>query len=789
MNAQEEQSWPDRELTGHELVDVLVEGWEGLGGRGVRAVVDPSGHVSAQALAVVHQRVPGSVLVDASAGTGDEAITEILRGLEAPFPPSGLWSARNVPKQPARLILVCHLDLAGRTRTSGDPKRLMAALQRVARRGHSVVSTCHALEALGDDARPLRVAAEAPDTSVRALPSELRALALAQAYEVPVGIWQELVAGLTGRRPGREQLLHMAEAHRDVVRTTAGDGHGDGDDVVSFADESASMALRSQTPLDEQARVHRHLVARIKDLSSNFAHPDGWVASGTEGRYAATTLAAHCVAADEAGDGAGDGDTAELTTLLREGRHVAHLPPESLLEAAEGAGMGMADIPVGSALADAAHARQYRLFPCTQPTWAAWLHFQATVRGDTELADGVEASGIALPWRVRWSHWRPPGGIHLSYLPFHDVSDAFQARLHNRPVLVAVERRDVTKIYDVATGELLSSELWPESEENDELVAAVRTLTPEEYARVTPLPEPLTVVGEEMFHPYLLELQPVPVEGLVVMGGLGGLFCIEPAAGVPFTGITLPPSLASCPYWLEAPATVPHHGPAPRATDLNVLLADEDEDEDEDADEDGYGAGSGSVSGELVSVPPPLLPDGLTDRATREFLTTQGVPSFRDRHGLGFHGLEWDSAWWRVAHGTHSGPSPALPDRFLREVEWPVDVPRATDRWDREIEAAGPFFVIGSWMGTDVVIDGPSGQVLTLPGADRAMFREAEVVGRSLESFLAMTSVWLLALRLCTNERDRDANRRLPDRVRGLQSAIDPMGASSGMWDVALREI
>ncbi|MEB8343982.1 SUKH-4 family immunity protein [Streptomyces endophyticus] len=762
MNAQEQQPWQDGELSARELIGRLVDGWERFAGQGVQAVVDPSGRVAAQVLAAVHERVAGSVLVDASVGTGDEAITEILRSLDATFPPSGLWSARKVPKRPARLILVRNLDFAGRTRTSGDPERLMAALQRVARRGHTVIVSVHAVGVLGDDVRALPLAAGAPDVPTSGLPAELGALALAQAYEVPVGIWQELVAGLTGRRPGREQLLDVADAHRDVVTVVdAGDG------VVSFGEEGVARALRSSTPAGERARVHRHLAASIKELSADFAHPDGWAASGAMGRYAATALAAHCVAADAAGDVA----AGELTTLLREGRHVAHLAPQSLLEAAEGAGMEMADIPVGSALADAAYARQYRLLPCTQPTWAAWLHFQATVRGDTALADGVEESGIALPWRVRWSHWRPPGGIHLSYLPFHDVSDAFQARLHDRPVLVAVERRDVTKIYDVATGELLSSELWPDSEENDELIAAVRTLTPEEYAQVTPLPDPLTVVGEEMLHPYLLELQPVPVEGLVVMGGIGGLFCVEPASGVPFTGFTLRPSQVSCPYWMEAPATVPHHGPAPRPADLGALFADED------------------VPGALVPIPPPLLPDGLTHRATREFLTTQGVPSFRDRHGLGFHGLEWDSAWWRVAHGTHSGPPPTRPERFLREVEWPVEVPRATDRTGRIIEAAGPFFVFGTWMGTDVVIDGPSGRVLALPGEDRAMFREAEVVGRSVEDFLAMTSVWLLALHFHTNDRDRDGNRCLPDRVQGLQSAVDPVGAASGMWGVALREL
>ncbi|MFD7297925.1 SUKH-4 family immunity protein [Streptomyces sp. NPDC059897] len=768
-------------LSVSDVIERIVGGYAGLTGGGVNCVVDPSGRHGEQVLHAVHERVPGSVLVDASAGTADEAITEVLRALDVRIPPSGLWSARHVPKRPTRLILVRHPDLAGLTRTSGDPKRLMAALERVARRGHTVVATVHAgeVEAFDASGQTLRLAAESPDTDVDVLPIELRALALGEAYEVPVGIWRELVAGLTGRRPDREALLERAEAHPAVVKAQAGD------DVVSFTDEGAAHALRSLVSADERARTHRQLVARIKDLSANFAHPEGWAASGPEGRYAATALAAHCVAADEAGAEAGDGNaqgngnegSAELAALLREGRHIAHIPPQSLLEAAEGAGMGMADIPVGSALADAAYARQYRLLPCTQPTWAAWLHFQAAVRGDTDLAEAVVDSGIALPWRVRWSHWSPPGGIHMSYLPFHDVSDVFQARLHDRPVLVAVERRDVTKIYDVATGELLSSELWPESEENDELVAAVRTLTPEEYAQVAPLPDPLTVVGEEMLKPYLLELQPVPVAGLVVLGGFGGLFCIEPAPDAPFTGITLAPSLAACPYWLEAPANVPHHAPVPRAADLNVLLADADADEEQ------------GEPGDLVPVPPPLLPDELTDQATREFLTTRGVPSFRDRYGLGFHGREWDSAWWRVAHGTHTGPLPALlPERFLREAEWPVDVPRDTDRWGRAIEAKGPFFVIGTWMGTDVVIDGPSGQVLILPGADRAMFREAEVVARSLESFLAMIVVWLLAFRLRGNERDRDGNRLLADRVRGLHSLIDPVGASSGMWGVALRE-
>ncbi|MFJ8932437.1 SUKH-4 family immunity protein [Streptomyces sp. NPDC102364] len=719
------------ELSPEAAIDRIADGWQERTGWGVNCVVDRSGRRGEEVLHAVRERAPDSVLVDVAGRTADEALTKVLDALRARAKAPRSWT-RQVPKKPARLVLVSHLELVGHTRTSGEPQRLLRALGRIGGKGHAVVVVTRDADLLGTGDRPLQlsVQAEAP----REAPVEVQALAQAEARTVPYGVWQELVMGVTGRPVEVDHLMRVVEQHGELL-VAEGDGQ-----VVSFRDESVARELRGQLPAEDRARTHRHLYSHLAELSAQWAHPEGRADTDPLARYAATALAAHGAVADSV---TGETDFPLFTALLRDTRLIAHVPPTALLEAAEGA--GMKEAPACSVLADAVLARDYAILPCAQPTWVAWLHLQATVRGDTELAEGLERSGVRLPWRVRWSRWRPPAGLHVSYLGFSDVYDLMEMRLHDRPVAASLayqgRERHVT-LHDPRSGDVLATGAWVRNQPPEEAVPGLRWPTQggeDDRPEVDPASR------------YLLEAGPVTIDNIVVVGGWGGLFGIEPASdATPFAGLSLRHrSEALCPSVLTAPATVPVHGPAPRPEDLDTIFAAE--------------------SGTLYRVQEPLLPEGLTDPATREFLVTQGLPSFRDVHGLGFFGLEPDDR------------------NLLREVSWPADVARA-DYQHEPITLTGPYYAIGLWMGDDVVIDGPTGRILHLPGGNREDSNRAEIVGRNLHDFLAMVSVWLLGVQVFTTSGDETETRDVEPRVKGLQAAIDPIGAAAGIWGVALMD-
>ncbi|MER5947715.1 SUKH-4 family immunity protein [Streptomyces sp. NPDC001904] len=766
MTSENQEPAPVEALSSREAADRIVDDWPSLKGWGVHRVVDPSGAQGAEVLRAVRERVPDSVLVDAAGRTADDVFTEVVTALGARFKTPAAWS-RRLPKKPARLVLLVGADLVGSTRTSGDPRRLLQALNRLGGLGHTVFAAVRDPEFGDDSSRSLRLAAEPP--VLDEVPAEVLALALAEARHVPYAVWRELVAGLTGQRPdaGRTADLATEERARSLLLV-------DPDaETVSFRDETVARTLRGQLPAEDRARTHHHLAEHLADrLADHLADvseqpaatgspsAEGPAEAGSVVRYATTALAAHCAAADLA---AGDTTYTRFTQLLRRTRLVAHLAPESLLEAAEGAGLDEA--PGGSVLADAVHARDYALLPCDQGTWVAWLHLQATVRGDTELADGLAAAGVRTPWRVTWTRWRPPAALHLSYLAFSPVTDLMELRLDDRPVAAAVAYRDRRRhvtLYDPRSGEELAAAPWELGQDPEEALPGLRWPT---AGGEDDRPEPEPVNGT------LLDAGPVSIGDSVVIAGHGGLFGIESAPGTPFTGITRRPGgrvEAACPALLKAPATVPRHGPAPRPADLDTLFAAED--------------------GTLVAVPEPLLPAGLTHAATRDFLVDQGIPAFRDVHGLGFFGLERDPDWWSVAHGTHTGPPPPRPERLLREIAGPADTAPDDGAGSAHAAPTGPYFRIGLWMGDDVVVDGPTGAVLHLPDQDDEAPGRAEIVGRSLHDFLAMVSVWLLGVHVFTDSGDSVETREVASRVKGLQSTLDPVGAAAGIWGIALMD-
>lgn len=277
------------ELSPEAAIDRIADGWQKLTGWGVNCVVDRSGRRGEEVLHAVRERVPDSVLVDVAGRTADEALTKVLDALGARAKAPRSWT-RQVPKKPARLVLVSHLELVGSVRTSGEPQRLLRALGRIGGKGHAVVVASRDADLLGTGDRPLQLSVQA--AAPREAPVEVQALAQAEARTVPYGVWQELVMGVTGRPGEVDHLMRVVEQHGELL-VAEGDGQ-----VVSFRDESVARELRGQLPAEDRARTHRHLYSHLAELSAQWANPAGRADTDPLARYAATALAAHGAVAD-----------------------------------------------------------------------------------------------------------------------------------------------------------------------------------------------------------------------------------------------------------------------------------------------------------------------------------------------------------------------------------------------------------------------------------------------------------------------------------------------------------
>ena len=149
----------------------------------------------------------------------------------------------------------------------------------------------------------------------------------------------------------------------------------------------------------------------------------------------------------------------------------------------------------------------------------------------------------------------------------------------------------------------------------------------------------------------------------------------------------------------------------------------------------------------------PDLPDGLEDEAARRFLTDIGLPVVG-----GFLNLSTDSP---VNNG-------------LRQVPWP-------DRaQNRPPDGAGPFFPIGAWMYSQLLLDGATGQVLR----DTTRGPSTVLAGSSLSQFFSMVRLFDEHRKtLYPSRADRQDHGRI---LREWCRRIDPAALKGEVWDVVL---
>ncbi|WP_326621007.1 SUKH-4 family immunity protein [Streptomyces decoyicus] len=714
------------------------DGREERGGRGRSEqahLVDPSGSMGTAVLEELHQRTEGSILVDAAGQTAEEVHAEVLHRLGVDLSPGNRRNWRHALKRLGenRLVLIANAHRAGHTRGSSEPDRLLSRTVRDLR-GRKVDAVVHLTPERLPHLAEVVFHLDGRDTGEADRPTPIRALALARPRVVPLRVWAELTAALGGE-PVTKTVLRgvLGQFSAQLVS---------GEDGVAFVDESLAEELRRGTADDEIGRVDRHMNEWLRRISPEFRHPEGWAKSGPEGLYAATGLAMHAAQADFA-EWLSSGDSEPRATLfkdlLRDGGLLAHIPQTALMDAACCTFIG--DIPGNTAAGAAVRLWSYGVIPSTQPEWAAWLHVMATARGDRALAAAVAHSGVHLPWKATWTHWRPPGGCHWRYLEPGPVDGLVEVRWQGRPAIAGLHpwpaRAD---IWDAATGEHLAGPWYediPEENHGD-----VSWPPGEDQGR--PVPEAVgdfedALSDEEGIHDLFLGSPPLPVGNQVILGGSGGLFAIEPAPGETFSAPRFPDLEPLSGEYASTTAITPADSPPPGPRDLIEL----------------YGARR------IHAFPEHLLPDGLTDEPTRRMLIEFGLPAMSNEDGLGIY-----------PHGDHRMS-------IFDEVTWPSDIDPA--------EEAGPFFQIGFWMGGKLVIDGPTGHVLRIPSEPGEEHLAGLPAAHSLENFLTMVALWVTG-HLTKGLIDGDDEAYLiPDHVLTAHRRIDPVGAEAPAWSYAFH--
>lgn len=716
-----------------DAVSLITEWWgnERPGGKWIH-VADSSGRDGAEVLREVHRTIAGSVLLDATGRTAEELHAEILEILGVDLSPGNRrnWRVSLRRLEEPRLVLVINAHRAGVTRFSYEPERLLSRTVQGLSGGKAGL-VVHSGPVRRSVRAPIAVQVEGQESTNRDWPQSVRALALSEPRVVPLRMWAELTAALTGERPTESALSEVLAEFPDAL---ASDESG-----VRFMDESLAEELRRGTDEREVENVNRHLVRWLCDLSPEFQHPEGWSKHGPEGAYAATGLAMH---AARAGYYQGlpadyEGPARVFGDLLQDGQAMANVPQLLLLDAAACASFGT--LPGNSAAADASYLWLYGMIPAAQGEWAAWLHLMATARGDDSFASAVAASGVDLPWKVKWTQWRPPGAYHHRYLSFRACDGMAEVQWQGRPAVAGLYDADEsTTLWDPLTGQLLAGP-WYGEDIPEEHLPDLSWPDEEEDAGPTTFDELFEAMPDEpAAHELLLAAPPLVLENVTVLGGVGGLFAVEPAAGEPFAGTTSSEVRPLSGPYVAANETTPVDAPPPGPADLIEL----------------YGADAFRKFGEGD------LPAGITDPATRRTLTDIGLPAV-DESGMAIYPWGWAGR---------------LPEA-LDEVSWPSGISGP--------EETGPLFQIGLWMGGDLVIDGHSGHVLRIPTEPDEEHLAALPAASSLESFLTLLGLWVTGLRLKAVIEDDDELYLLRQHVQSAQLLVDETGAEAPAWSYA----
>lgn len=674
-----------------------IEIWRELPARQRRvfSVLGPALSGKTAYLRAVQDRWPSATLIDCRGLSADTVATRMRE------------ECRAAPAGRPCVLLLANVQYAGEVLTSTEPARVAEILAPGFRRfeGREVwvmaeydpdfVAPPRIAEyevTLPTPTSACGVAEEEPAAARR-----LGALAAAELRQVPLPVWQ-LLCSASGVPTAVQALLSFAEQQPDVLVVD------EGQSSVAFRSEALLHAWRRRQPWDSgaQSRAVEALVSATAD-----GGPGLWSRQGPVGRYAAHALPVHAALAGA------------LARLVDDGRLLAQCSATALREA-----LAIAHpdgVPYGSVVAMLHYLEVQGISPSSQGEWVAWLHHAALSAGRAELAEQLLASGVPLPWRTMWTRWRPTG-------VFGRIQDE-AGRVDELGVAVGESGLTVVTARDATTGKnaypkyrYIRQEWVPGTGERAsapvEVHASLREGDlPWNNAHRPPGPEAPTVAfAEHTDSGWELGTRRIPhppncpsavtqglyVDGRWVLAGTGGLFAVSVEAG----------GSATQDMYRKRPLVAAHTRAAPWPLPPSASAALRG-DGMRDWLEETFGPGTCHRLAE------DQLPQGLDDPAARRFLTETGLPEISDFLHLAI---------------TPRG------DRSLPEVAWPGrgrDVPRQR-RARSDAPSSGPFFELGTWMYSRLLLDGSTGRLFR----DTTGGSPDPVAGSSLTQFFTMVRLY-----------------------------------------------
>jgi hypothetical protein len=564
----------------------------------------------------------------------------------------------------------------------------------------------------------------------------LSALAAAETRKVPLAVWQLLCASAEAPAAA-EELLALAQRRPDILSVAEDDS---GAPAIGFVSDALVHARRRARPCEAttQARVVEALLVAVS------SSPEGtWVYDGPVARYASRALPMHAALAGT------------LPRVLDDGRLLAQCAPAGLYEALSIAYPG--GVPYAGTAALVHYLEVQGLVSSSQGEWVAWLHHAALSAGRTELADQLLHAGIELPWRTVWSRWRPTGVFGLRSGDAGRVDELGIAG--TEPALRVITARDTTTGKNASPKYRYLRQEWdPTTGAQTSAPATVREALAEggwDWTSVRNHPADLPAVfarhGENGWEsdspvPSLPPRCPSTVtQGIRfndnwVLAGKEGLFAVtmqraDQLHQPPFPSKPLVAAHCRAVTW-----PLPDRAAAAlRADGLREWL------------EETFGAGS------CHRLAADQLPPGLSNEEARRFLTETGLPEIRDFLHLSI---------------TPRG------DRPLHEVPWPGrgrDIPRHL-RAQSEAPSNGPFYELGSWMYSRLLLDGTTGQLLR----DSTGGMAEPLAGSSLPRFFAMVRLFDEFRR--THHPDTPDHRDARVSLKAWCGQIDADAAHREVW-------
>ncbi|MET8679855.1 SUKH-4 family immunity protein [Streptomyces sp. NPDC004647] len=591
----------------------------------------------------------------------------------------GLGAPEELPAE--AVLLLKNVQRAGPLLTSSEPDRIgrgLAVHLSLVVKVPTIIE-CDRPRTAGLSPRVIALD-EAERRPRAAIPEDaemLVALAAAQTRRVPLAVWDVLAAAMDSSHDGTGSADAVAtfEEHLRVTRDDNGALIN-----VSFRDDALrrSLNVESATGRRSFSRAHARITEELLRRVSGLSVGSSWASAGDAGAYASEALPVHAALGGV------------LPQLLDNADFLVSVSPYALRQ---GLALAYPDgVPQGTFVSALHYMESEGVITDDQGEWAAWLHHAAVTLGRTRLAEEIVANGVNMPWRTLWSRWRPPGQFGTVLGQPGPVDEITAVTSDARPALVT--RRDV---YDELVDDELDCEgIYEEFlftlDDGSALYGPQRVEIPSGALENQQVPghsyEVLSTDVSQAAAPRMpnsVWAGTAPAEGLLALGGRGGVFVIE------VLDDRLPPDPTAA--WGESPLAGPHTRAATWALPTSVPLSGQP---DRGWLEESFGPGI------CRPVPDQALPQGLAHDLTRRLLSETGLPCLG-----GFFGLEL-----------------VVADRqgFERR-DCPPEISDTVD---------GPCFLVGSWMGAELLVAGHSGHVIVGPAQRRPSQIAASHLGRFL---------------------------------------------------------